>query len=193
MLDAIQEQIESVYGIRCGFRASDFVVNADQARQLGCTGRSSEELLVSESDEGLELALFLDESILEGRTLGDFCEVAEGVSHFLYMTRAAELERHVSLLELEAQAEVDKFVLCALRRWGSDATSLVRQLFDAVRLRPQLDAMERWRYSEANRLAKTYVKRLLPMFATRRLDRILGELRHMYRLGADAKLQYLAR
>jgi hypothetical protein len=46
--------------------------------------------------------------------------VAEGVSHFVYLS-SAMLERSVSLLELEAQAEVDKFAICGLLRWGEDA------------------------------------------------------------------------
>lgn len=193
MLDAIQEQLESIYGIRCEYRARDFLVDADAARQLGATGRNREELLVSQSAEGLELALFLDPALLEAQTLGDFCEMAEGVSHFVYMTHVARLERQVSLLELEAQAEVDKFAICVLRQWSDDASSLIRALFEAVQLRPQLEAQERWRYGEANRLAKTYCQRLLPLIRAKQLDRLLAELRHMYRLGAEAKLSYFAR
>jgi hypothetical protein len=104
MLDAIQEQLEAIYGIRCEYRAKDFLVDAAAARQLGGSGRAREELLVSEGHEGLELALYVEPSLLarvsaqqplEGE-LGDFCEVAEGVSHFLYMAQTASLERRVS-------------------------------------------------------------------------------------------------
>jgi hypothetical protein len=205
MLDAIQEQLEAIYGIRCEYRAKDFLVDAEAARQLGGSGRAREELLVSEGHEGLELALYVEPSLLarvssqqplEGE-LGDFCEVAEGVSHFLYMAQTASLERRVSLLELEAQAEVDKFAVCTLLRWGLNvgrhASSLVGRLFDQMSLRPNLSEPERWRYSEANRLAKTYCERLLPLVRSERLDKLLAELRQSYRLGAEAKLHYFAR
>jgi hypothetical protein len=210
MLDRIQEHLEAIYGVRCEYRARDFVVDAEAARQLGGTGRAREELLVSQGQGGLELALYFEPELLQRITsfegnpeealeddLNGFCEVAEGVSHFLYVAQSAELERHVSLLELEAQAEVDKFALCTLLRWSGGATrwasGLVGRLFERVRFHEHLSGPERWRYGEANRLAKSYVGRLLPMVKEGRLDRLLSELRHGYRLGADAKLQYFAR
>ena len=208
MLDAIQEQLEAIYGIRAEYRAKDFLVDSDAARKLGGSGRSREELLVSEGGEGLELALYLEPALLErvsrhgpsealGEHLGDFCEVAEGVSHFLYVAHTVKQERTVSLLELEAQAEVDKFAVCTLLEWGLNvgrwAGSLVGRLFEQVQLRPNLSEPERWRYTEANRLAKSYCERLLPMVRSGRMDRLLSELRHGYRLGAEAKLQYFGR
>jgi hypothetical protein len=205
MLDAIQEQLEAIYGIRCEYRAKDFLVDAEAARQLGGSGRAREELLVSEGEGGLELALYLEPSLLERVSahhplegeLGDFCEVAEGVSHFLYVAHTAEQERTVSLLELEAQAEVDKFAVCTLLRWGVNAGrwagTLVGRLFEQMTLRPNLSEPERWRYTEANRLAKSYCERLLPMVRSGRMDRLLSELRHAYRLGAEAKLNYFSR
>ncbi|MFZ5442722.1 MAG: hypothetical protein ACOZQL_22120 [Myxococcota bacterium] len=204
MLDVIQEQLEAIYGIRCEYRAKDFLVDAEAARQLGASGRAREELLVSEGADGLELALYLEPALLERVTragleaeLGELCEVAEGVSHFLYVAHTARLERSVSLLELEAQAEVDKFAICTLWRWGLHAGrwagSLMGRLFERVALRPSLSEPERWRYLEANRLAKAYCERLLPIVRHGQLDRLLSELRHAYRLGAEAKLQYFAR
>lgn len=214
MLDRIQEHLEAIYGLRCEYRASDFLVDFETAKALGGTGRNREELLVSQSvdahGENLDLALYLEPEMLkrvssfEARPSGalddelpSFCEVAEGVSHFVYMTHTARLERTVSLLELEAQAEVDKFAVCVLMRWGRDsagwATSLVGRLFHRVRFNEQLSADERWRYVEANRLAKAYAERLLKLVRAQNLGPLLAELRHAYRLGAEAKLQYFAR
>ena len=194
------------------YRAKDFLVDFETARALGGTGRNREELLVSQAEDGesLDLALYLEPEMLRrvttfeaapGTALDDdlaaFCEVTEGVSHFIYMAQSAGLERTVSLLELEAQAEVDKFALCVLMRWGrggaSWATSLMGRLFERVRFNGQLSPDEKWRYAEANRLAKTYAGRLMHLIRERQLERLLGELRHAYRLGAEAKLQYFAR
>lgn len=210
MLDALQAQLERLYGIRCEYRASDFLVDADAAQALGGTGRAREELLVSQDPEHLELALYLEPALLArvsrleatperllDEELAGFCEITEGVSHFVYVTQTASLDRRVSLLELEAQAEVDKFALCTLLRWGQHASGwaqrLMGQLFDRVRFSEALSLAERWRYVEANRLARRYCARLLPAIRERRLEPLLAELRHAYRMGAEAKLAYFAR
>ncbi|MDP1920751.1 MAG: hypothetical protein Q8L14_31200 [Myxococcales bacterium] len=210
MLDALQAQLETLYGIRCEYRARDFLVDAEAAKELGGTGRSREELLVAHDGETLDLALYLEPAMLErvsrletqpdallDQELGGFCEVTEGVSHFLYVAQTANLERRVSMLELEAQAEVDKFAVCTLLRWGQHAAAwasrLMGTLFERVRYAERLTGPERWRYTEANRLARRYCARLLPAIRERRLDALLSELRHSYRLGAEAKLAYFAR
>ena len=119
------------------------------------------------------------------------------MSHFLYLLRSAELARSVSLLELEAQAEVDKFALLLLRAWSSGrgrfAARLHQSLFDETDYRPGLSPLERRRYGEANRLARAFCTRLLPLCAARRLEPVLQALRYAYRLGATAKFQHFAR
>ncbi len=195
LLDRIQSHLESIYGIRCELRARDFLLGEEEARALGGTGRAREELLVHEHEGELELGLYLHPELLAPKDLGAFCEAAEGVSHFVYMTRAADLERKVSLLELEAQAEIDKFALCVLARWEQKraAGAMFERLFDEVRYRETLQPEELARYREANRLARAYCARLLPMLAARSLERLLSELRYSYRLGAKAKLDYLSK
>lgn len=206
MIDQLQAHLEAIYGIRCEQRVSDFVIDAGSALALGGSARAREELLVHEDDEGLELALYLDAPLV-GRLasveparaveldLAGFCEVTEGVSHFLYLACSAALDRSVSLLELEAQAEVDKFALCALLRWSDRRAgrTLVERLFDEARLRASLSDLERWRYEESSRLARAYCERLVPLVAAGRLGLLLGELRRGYRLRASAKLHYFAR
>jgi len=209
MIARIQEHLEAIYGIRCDARAECFMVDSEVARTLGAPTDGREALLVYEADGALELALYLDpsllarlslleaapERLLEGE-LDGYCQVAEGVSHFLYLAQAAAEERTVSLLELEAQAEVDKFAICLLLRWGEGvlawARELFRRLFQAVTFLPRLSTLERWRYEEANRLSRNFCARLLPHVAERRLDKLLSALRYSYRLGAEAKLQHLA-
>ena len=45
---------------------------------------------------------------LDDGNLPDFLLALEGVSHFVYIAHRARLERSVSAVELELQAEVDK-------------------------------------------------------------------------------------
>src|SRR4051794_15323971 len=132
----IQRHLEAIYGIRCELRVTDCLLDAEQARALGGTMRAREELLVREDAQGVEVGLFLAPELLHrAADLGSFCEAAEGVSHFLYLHRAASLDRQVTLLELEAQAEVDKFAICSLGSWAEDGSgertrSLFGRLFD---------------------------------------------------------------
>jgi hypothetical protein len=210
MVNRLQEQLEAIYGLRCEARAEAFVVGPEAAARLGGTGRAEEELLVQQSEEGLELALCFAPGLLarlqryeEGpvqrlleRELDGYCQLAEGVSHFLYLAHCAAHGQRVSLLELEAQAEVDKFALCLLHRWGDGvgawAEELLARLFDRVRYREQLAPEERWRYQEANRLSRGYCRRLMGHVTARRLESLLRELRYAYRLGAEAKLDHFA-
>jgi hypothetical protein len=202
-VDAVQDHLEAIYAVRCPHRARGFLVDTQQAEALGADTATAEALLVHESEGALELGLYLAPDVVrtlaaapEG-ALGPFCQLAEGVSHFLYLARSAELSRSVSLLELEAQAEVDKFALLLLRAWsggrGRFGARLHRSLFDETELRPGLSSSERRRYGEANRLARAFCARLLPWCAARRLEPLLLALRYAYRLGAAAKLQHFAR
>ncbi|MDY7229790.1 hypothetical protein [Hyalangium rubrum] len=210
MIGRVQDHLEAIYGITCEARAETFVVDTEAAVQLGGTGRTEEELLVSEAEGELEMALYLAPSLLSrlkpyeagpvGHLLdGDldgYCQLAEGVSHFLYVAHTAAHGRALSLLELEAQAEVDKFAVCLLHRWGEGvkawAQELLRRLFDRVSYHARLSPQERWRYEQANRLSRNFCSRLMVHVAERRLDRLLSELRYAYRLGAEAKLAHFA-
>ena len=83
-------------------------------------GRTSK-LLVAEDEQGVELSLYVDQAVLERlgercplrslseENLADYCTALEGVSHFHYFVWSAGRERTVSLLQLELQAEVDKY------------------------------------------------------------------------------------
>ncbi len=189
LLDRIQAHLEAIYGVRCELRASDHLVDAAGARALGGHG-DREQLFVHEADDALELALFVRS---DAPDFAGFCEATEGVSHFMYLVRAAQLERHVSLLELEAQGEIDKFASCALLGWRhGDVRSLYERLFDRVHYRADLSGEERWRYEEANRIAKGYCRRLVELVIERRLEQLLAELRETYRMGSEAKLQRLS-
>ena len=71
----------------------------------------------------LALSLYLDPALLRrlaaadplerlhGGNVADCLTALEGVSHFLYLVWNASHDRPVSLLELEMQAEVDKFIV----------------------------------------------------------------------------------
>ena len=108
----------------------------------------------------------------------------------------ARAERRVSQLELELQAEVDKYVTCLLTTEPEVAmsTTLRRRLFDDAAYDPDLDDEEHDRYRAANDNANRYAEYLEETFvARRRIPEMLAELRRFYRQGLAAKLSTIAR
>jgi hypothetical protein len=207
----LQGELEAIYGVEAP-RVQEFLVGGDAARAAGRTPRAPEELLVLEEEDGVALGLYLDEKVIAAAActdphdprprltarsaLGRVACAAEGVSHFVYLATRAAAGRPVSLLELEVQAEVDKFALLVLHLWRRGlrrmSPALRRRLFERVRYHAHLDGDELHRYVLANRLGGGYARWLEDRFvADADIDGLLRELRQSYRLGAGEKLAYL--
>ena len=125
---------------------------------------------------------------LHAANFADFCLVVEGVSHFIYLALCAAVERRVSALELELQAEVDKFACCRL---VAGADPLLRRRLYGGALADDLADDERERYRTANHQASRYAGALERRFAGE-TGALLGELRLFYRLGLADKLSRIA-
>jgi hypothetical protein len=128
-----------------------------------------EVLLVRERADVVELALLLPERVLvdDARSIEPdlILQAVEGVSHFVFLAERVRLELPTTRLELELQAEVDKFVLLALaeRRTGhAERFALQRTLFEQVRYLHCAGSEEGERYRLANDLAARYVRRFDP-------------------------------
>jgi hypothetical protein len=206
-LGRVQRGLEALYRVDTGVEVGDFVVDAALRDALAPARRPREQLLVCEAAGELELALFIDPRALANlhdhdparrlgeHNLGDFLLAVEGVSHFVYAIWCARAERPVSHLELELQAEVDKYVTCLLTAEPAAATSaaLRHRLFSDVHYEPDLDHDEHARYRAANDNAQRYASWLERAFVVpRRIPEMLDELRRFYRLGLAAKLATIA-
>jgi hypothetical protein len=210
----LQDQIEAINGVRAP-RVQAFLVGRERARAAGAEPRAAEELLLLESEGALEVGLFLDDDVLAAaagaapraggarafsrrRANGMAC-AAEGVSHFVYLATRAEAGRPVSLLELEVQAEVDKFALWVVQLWRRGRRGLVRlsaalrrRLYERVRYAEHLGVEELERYRTANALAAGYARWLEGRYVSPvDLDGLLRELRSTYRRGAGEKLGHM--
>ncbi len=205
VLARLQLGLEALYRVETRLPIDAFLVDADaRSAALGGAGRTPREQLVVQQSEGeLAMALFVDGRALAnlerhdpGRRLGahnfgDFCLAVEGVSHFIYLALCAAGDRPVSQLELELQAEVDKYACCLLLA-GRDP-ELRRRLYRDVRFADDLDADERARYQAANAEADRYTGALERRYVdTDRTDALLTELRRFYRLALPEKLGRIA-
>lgn len=206
-----QEELEAIYGVQAP-RVMDFLVDREGARAAAGEPRAPEALLVREADGALELGLFLADEVVSAADSADphdprpllavpsslphLACAAEGVSHFVYLATRAAAGRPVSLLELEVQAEVDKFALLVLHLWRRGlrrlSPALRRRLFERVRFHAHLDDDELERYRLANRLGGGYARFLEDRYVEGAdVEGLLRELRASYRLGGGEKLGYL--
>jgi hypothetical protein len=106
----------------------------------------------------------------------------------------ARQDRKVTLMELEMQAEVDKFIstwLLAQSQAQCDFAHLIhRWLFDEVTFNPALDDAQRQRYATANDYASRFCHGLLKRMSGGS-PHCLAELRHFYRLPQVEKISHI--
>jgi hypothetical protein len=207
VLGRVQRGLEALYRVDTGVAIDDFLIGAELRDALAPARRPREQLLVREAEGEMALALFIDPEVIANlashdparrlgdHNLGDFLLAIEGVSHFIYAIRCARAERPVSQLELELQAEVDKYVTCLLVTEPAAGTSaaLRERLYADAAYEPDLDQDEHARYRAANDNAQRYAGWLEDTFVVpRRIPEMLAELRRFYRLGLAGKLAVIA-
>lgn len=215
-LRPLQDRLEQIYGIDTRHDVDDFLITdrrlAQHLEGRGCARDADEMLLVRERDDGLGVSLFLDadlvgrlgaddpEHSLHDGNLADFCTALEGVSHFVHLVWRARQSRPTSHLELELQAEVDKFVssINLLVQQGLEAAppALHHRLFRQVRFDDSLNEDERHRYEAANHYAAKYCHhleyRFLRPFGSGP-KAMSDELRDFYRLPLREKIARIER
>lgn len=203
VLREIQASLEHTYDVALPVEVQDYLLDGEAAAALSV---SSDSVLVMQGEEGtLDVGVYLSPPSLErlsrrdpftqldGENLSDFCAATEEVSHFTYLVWSALHHRPVTQLELELQAEVDKFVTAALCLEAQGAASapeaLAVRLFERYRLRDGLDAESRARYETANALGGRYCRSLVRRFLKdRQIAPMMAELRRFYRLPQSGKL-----
>lgn len=212
--NAFQRELERIYEVAVPHDVDDFVISDEAlARHLGQRAGSphaTEQLFVREAEDALDISLYIAEEVVErlsrddpiiklhGGNLGDFCTALEGVSHFLYLTWNARHAREVSALELELQAEVDKYFvstfLFSRQRDGDIPDGLGNWLFDSPCFDARLDEATRRRYEEANYYAARFCAELEHRYLReKRSGNLINELRRFYRLTRWQKIDRIAR
>ena len=206
MLNSIFRHIDRLYGLELEVDIEDFLISSDTCARLGQdSARAAVLVREGQSHEELELGVYLGEEALDQLTEIDLttslCPASfellvtaiEEVSHFAYLHYSALRERRVTQLELELQAEVDKFIitwmiLLASRNDG-EPRNLLDRLFGDFEIRRELEPMTRERYRAATSLAARYCTHVVQAALSRdRLSALLPELRSFYRLTQRGKI-----
>lgn len=206
-LDDIQSHLEAIYDLDVRARVSDFLLDRAALETLVSAGvlapelaQTDEQVLVLRDGGELSVGVWLSEAVQAGldgpRSLQVHCHATEAVSHFLMLLWTAREGRPVRLLDLELQAEIDKVATALLEDLrlggGGGRKRLLQRLFEDVHFLDHLKPEEQARYREAHRLVKGYAVHLSSLL-DRGPDRMLGELRRVYRLPAQGKLEHIAR
>ena len=208
MLADIQHQLESLYGVEAGLDVDDYLISDREVLEVLEDPQESrdvnEKLLVRQNEDHLELSLFIDASVLDEldshdpricldeHNLGAYWTVVEGVSHFLYVVVNATDEHPITLLELELQAEVDKFVTSWFMHEEPREGRLHARLFEETEFDSALDAHGLERYQRANRYAGKYCHQLSPLLSREeRHEHALSDLRVFYRLPQAGKIRHI--
>jgi hypothetical protein len=222
MLQQLQDLLAGIYDLPTPYRVGDFLFT--ERERLPSPARESdtdEQLLVLEEGGTAAVGLFLDARLLErlacanplealnGANLADYWTALEGVSHFLYLAWNAGHDRGVTLLELELQAEIDKYVASwwLLREQHPERcpAELHHLLFERAHVDSRLAGARSALYHAANQYAARFCRRLERQLtahaarrqAARRTARMhaetLAELRRFYRLGRERKVSHIRR
>jgi hypothetical protein len=213
VLGGMQSLLKRLYDVEVQYDIRDFLVT-DRRDLQGFTAENDgrvldEALFVAETPDGAGISLYLDPSLLARlesadplgslteSNLADYCTALEGVSHFVYAAWRLDRDAPVSLLELETQAEVDKYAatifVLARQQGGSYPAQVHARLFDRVSFDASLKPEQYDRYRTAHRCAARYCRRLERRYVRRgeaRIEALVRELRRFYRLGAAGKLRH---
>jgi len=207
-LNYFQEQLQTIYEIDTVHSVHDFLITDKRlADILSCQTSSrdnDERLLIAEYEDGLDLSLYIAADVmkhlenahpidlLEQGKYSEFCLMLEGVSHFLYIVWNAQHQKKVTLLEMELQAEIDKFIL--LQALADSDSNLQNWLFEKNGFDEMLTENELERYKQANYYAAKYCMSLQQQYKPRDLNNdLLKELRRFYRLVQEDKIRYINR
>ena len=186
-----QLRLSALYDLELELDVTRFLCDEAEARALGGedAARRGEVLFVRSDDDGAAVSLYVDAAALSlahdegwlgsGDRFRACCLATEGLSHLVYVAFRDLHEHEVSELELELQAEVDKWAMALLAPWrGLD------------RARAGAGTERGDRYRAATRLAARYARTLEhTLLSTGRIDDLARELRRFYRLGAREKIE----
>jgi hypothetical protein len=212
VLRELQQRIEELHGAEATPDVTAFVVDEATRRALpGAREGVPEQLFVRQDPDdpdGLELALYIAPRALaalagddpyrrlHAGNLEDYWIALEGVSHFVLVTTRAVAGRPVTALELEIQAEVDKFVeawkLLTEQGLGPERASrqIMRRLFGHYALNELLPRDEADRYHVATRVARRFCGELVSRYGRdARPTRVERAVQRFVRLGLTEKLR----
>jgi hypothetical protein len=213
----LQTLLARLYRLDVEFDVNDFIVtDREMVRELvdNDVPIADEMLLIREADAAvngeLDVALYLDADMmqrlaatdpncgwnLQVDNLSDFCIALEGISHFVYVAWNAVQDKQVTQLELELQAEIDKYLSTRLllesQAGSAFSVNVLPALFDTISYREDLPPDRLERYRQANQFAMRFCHNLQQRYpSSTDSPSMLDELRAFYRLPQQGKFSHM--
>jgi hypothetical protein len=182
----VQRDIERFYRLERAPSVEPFLRATD--------GDEREAVRIRDAEDGAVEIEVLAPRLSERSDLDSVCQLIEGVSHFVYVADRARRGLPATHLELELQAEIDKYVLLALgdERFDAGAARAIHaRLYESVRFCHPEGTEAGDRYRLANDLAARMVRRLEVLYAEKgRLEELRDALTRFYGMGQAEKIQF---
>ena len=174
ILQKIQNVLTQMYKLPLECPLASYLLATPTGIQIG-NPLGKEALVVRETPGAVEVGLYIDPETtqnlekhdpfkrLDKNNFADFCAAIEGVSHLLYFLFRAEKGETITELELELQADVDRFLLlCFLCHKSHEILpqEMLHKLFDDVQFRKGLTRKTKERYLRANGWAAKFCSKL---------------------------------
>ena len=209
LLQSIQERISRFYRLSIEDDVTSFLCSEDDLAEIAAPGHlefGRESLVMIETKQDVRVGLYLHSTLRKSLSEQSPCfdnlsVLIEGVSHFLYVMHRLKQRQPFSLLELELQAEIDKYAFhlfqATIDQDEVSTSALYRRsqvlrhrLFECVRYVHEAHSSLGQRYRDANYLAARFTHMLEQRFIARRRDvyEFRRELRDFYQLQAVQKL-----
>jgi len=217
MLTSIQQEIENIYQIKCSFSVDDFLLDEKErskySKKFSWLNNSDETLLIRQNENSIDVGLLLDPKLLDwsrnlnwreiknpigtndcspSKLFNKLGSLVEGVSHFVYFLWKAEREQSLTQLELELQAEIDKFLLFSQTIHPKHLGNLIDSLYEESEWIPTLSPEEKSRYETSAKLAFKYCHHLRKTyFHSDQTHAIYSEIRAFYRMSQTEKIHWI--
>ncbi|MBI4211938.1 MAG: hypothetical protein HY540_04790 [Deltaproteobacteria bacterium] len=207
ILETLYTMLKNLYGIN---DAPDAITpyllalkprhDGHQEISVGSRFSGMEAMLVKETNDDVQLGVYLHPLIRQRLQHGslrydDLGYAAEGLSHFLYVIDRAGRNKSCSQLELELQAEVDKFIvlhLLTIEAAGKSPHNIFTWQFDSPDFAADLSHEERDRYETANHFAAKFCWKLRERcFFPLRRSELLAWIRPFFEANLEGKLARL--
>ena len=200
IIDKLYDFLCSFYNLPAGLHPSDFLLTKPPHLEPTANDRWGREAVFAiKKGNNWDVGIYIKPEIMKRLEENKFsidelsCAI-EGVSHFVYLIDRIKHNKHCSLLELELQAEVDKFItLSACGKFKSAHTiKSFKALFNLFKFSKHLNSDEKTRYFLANKFAAKYCDKLKREIITDHMNNMKNNANLFYRKDLKGKISILA-
>ncbi len=198
-LESIQRHLEHLYRLIPTPSIQHYLIHPEEWAQTNAKKPlGGPQVLIAQQGEDVRLGVHLGKEVLErleSKTpkqvdLPALMSATEEISHFLFLVWSLLNSRPVSLLDIEVQGEIDKFLLAS--ELIPNQQTLLNVLFGHPDYDPSLSKTAKARYEEANKLGRKFCAFFMKALKKDNKGDSLRQLRNFYRMNSQARLSHIS-